>query len=442
MKLKTRHKWFAELRQLWRNSKNTSGDFLEKRERRLIHYVLGILVLLLIWSALAPIDKIVRAEGRIIASAKSQIVQHLEGGIVNEILVREGQSVTAGQILMRLSNVQANTDVQQGVSRLQTLRAMRARLEAEANGQSQVSFPTDVGDEQKKLELKAFEERVIKIDAEQAALKQQIIQRQTELKEAQTRAKNLETELDLSRKQQSLMDSLHKKGVASELELLDAQAKTQRLVSSYSDVQSSIPRLRAGIDETNSRLNESVAGYRADARTELSKIDSEIRKMTLTVGGDTDRLTRTEVRAPVSGFINRLNFNTIGGVVKPGEALLEITPSEGPLAVEAKFRPDDRAALRPGLPTKVIIGAYDYAVYGALDGRLVDVSADTLQDERGERYYRVLIETEDAKGALAGKVIMPGMTARADVVVGQRSVLSYLLSPLLKFSGQALREAR
>lgn len=441
MKLMALRKLLTDLVHMWRRGPKTN-DLMEKRERRLIYWVLGIFVLLLIWAALAPIDKIVRAEGRIIASAKSQIVQHLEGGIVNEILVREGQSVTAGQILMRLSDIQASTNVRQGVSKLDALQAMQARLEAEATGEVQITFPPSVGEEQKQLEIKAFEERVRRIDSEQTVLKQQIIQRQTELREAQTRAKNLETELELSRKQKDLLDNLYKKGVASELEMLDAQAKTQRLISNYSDVQSSIPRLRAGIDEMNSKLAESLAGYRADARTELSKIDAEIRNMTLTVGGDSDKLARTEVRAPVSGFINRLNFNTIGGVIKPGEPLLEITPSEGPLAVEARVRPDDRASLRPGLPTKVMIGAYDYAVYGALDGRLVDVSADTLQDEKGTRYYRVLIETEDPKGALAGEVIMPGMTARADVVVGQRSVLSYLLSPLSKFSSQALREAR
>lgn len=441
MKLTQLRQWLAVLIQELRRGRG-EGDLLEQRERRMVYWILCVLVLLLLWAALAPIDRIVRAEGRIIASAKSQIVQHLEGGIVNEIAVREGQSVKAGQVLMRLSDVQASTNVRQGETHRQALQAMQARLEAEASGQASVAFPPEVDEEQKKLELEAFDERGRRIDSEQSVLKQQIIQRQTELREAQTRAKNIETELALARKQMGLLENLRKKGAASELELLDAEAKTQRLMSTFSDVQSSIPRLKAGIDEMNSRLAESLASYRAQARAELSQINAEIRKLTLAVDGDTDRLARTEVRAPVSGFINKLNFNTIGGVIKPGEPVLEITPSEGPLAVEARVRPDDRAALRPGLPTKVMIGAYDYAVYGTLDGKLVDVSADTLQDERGARYYRVLIETEEASGPLANQVIMPGMTARGDVVVGKRSVLSYLLSPLSKFSSQAFREAR
>ena len=146
------------------------------------------------------------------------------------------------------------------------------------------------------------------------------------------------------------------------------------------------------------------------------------------------------VRAPTAGFVNRLYFNTLGGVIKAGEAVLEITPSEGPLAVEARVRPDDRASLRTGLPTRVMVGAYDYTVYGALEGKVVEVSSDTLPDEHGQRYYRVLVQTLPANGALSKEIILPGMTASADVVVGQRSVLSYLLSPLLRFSARALSE--
>ena len=148
-------------------------------------------------------------------------------------------------------------------------------------------------------------------------------------------------------------------------------------------------------------------------------------------------MSRTDVRAPIAGIINRLLFNTIGGVVKPGESVLEITPTEGPLAVEARVRPDDRASLRTGLPTRV-----HYTVYGALDGEVSEVSADTLQDENGQRYYRLLIQTLPAKGPLAEEVLLPGMTASADVIVGQRSIFSYFISPLLRFSTRALRESR
>lgn len=420
----------------------TPYSLSEQHDRRFVWAAAGLVLALLAWAAWAPVDRIVRAEGRIIAAGRSQIVQHLEGGIVSEILVREGQSVQLGQVLMRLSNVQANTSVQQGQSRLQALQAQQARLEAEAEGRATIAFPKDIDRSIEDTERSAFRERAERIRSEQAALRQQIVQRQEELVEAQSRAKNFAAELETVRKQGALLETLNRRGAASQMELLEAQSRTQRLESTYNDVVTSIPRLRAAIGEIASRMAESSARFRAEARVELNQVNAEVRRIALTVSGDSDRLARTEVRAPVSGFINRMAFNTIGGVAKPGETMLEITPSEGPLAVEARVRPDDRASLRAGLPTRVMIGAYDYSIYGALDGTVTEVSADTLADERGARYYRVVVQTDQATGGLASQVILPGMTARADVVVGQRSVLQYLLSPLLKFSGQALREAK
>jgi adhesin transport system membrane fusion protein len=237
------------------------------------------------------------------------------------------------------------------------------------------------------------------------------------------------------------LDGLVKKGAASQLELLEAQGRTERLTSAYSEALASIPRLQAAIGEGSSRLAESSAKFRADARTELSQLGTDIQRMNLAVSGTSDKLARTEVTASVSGFINRLNFNTIGGVIKAGEPLMEITPNKGPLSVEARVRPDDRASLRPGLSTRVMIGAYDYAIFGALEGKLTEVSSDTVPDENGVRSYRVVIEAGQAKGLLAKEVILPGMTARADVVLGQRTVMSYLLSPVLKFFTQTMREA-
>jgi adhesin transport system membrane fusion protein len=412
----------------------------ERRDLRLLKGIFALLVVMLVWAAWAPVDKVVRAEGRIIPSTRAQLVQHLEGGIVRDIRVREGQSVKAGDILLSLSSSQASTDVQQGRNRVDVLKAQQARLKAEAEGAAAPVFSGDIPDAQKDLERAAFRERNEKIRAEQSALRQQISQRQSELAEAQNRVKNLASEVEVARKQLGVMEGLYRKGAASQLEWLDAQGRLQRLTTTQGDVSSSIPRLQAAIDEQSSRLNESFSRFRAEARADLAQISAEINRFELNITNDSDRLARNDVRAPLTGFVNKLNFNTLGGVVRPGEVVLEITPSEGPLAVEARVRPDDRARLRPGLPTRVLIGAYDYAVFGALEGEVVEVSADTLADEKGQRYYRVLIQTGQARGALADQVILPGMTAHADIVAGQRSVLSYVLSPLTRFARQALRE--
>jgi membrane fusion protein, adhesin transport system len=410
------------------------------RDQKLISVLLGMFFVFVLWACFAPVDRIVRAEGRIIASGRAQIVQHLEGGIVNQIMVHEGQAVQAGQVLMRLSDVQANSSVKQGQSRVHALKAQQARLTAEADGLAQPVFSDEIPQDLQQSELSVFRERAARATSEQAALRQQISQRQAELVEAHSRSKSLSTELELARKQASLMDGLVRRGAASQMEQLEAQSKAERLKTSLNDVVNSVPRLQSAIGESTARLNEGVSRWRSDARSELSQVTADLARVEYVVDGDEDRLSRTEVKAPMAGFINRLYFNTIGGVAKSGEPLLEITPSDGALAVEARVRPDDRASLRPGLPTRVLIGAYDYAVYGALQGKLVEVSADTLPDENGQRYYRVLIETESAQGRLAQEVILPGMTARADVVLGQRSVMSYLLSPLLRFKAQALRE--
>jgi adhesin transport system membrane fusion protein len=403
--------------------------------------VLVLLMLgLLLWAAWAPIDKIVRAQGRIITASKSQVVQHLEGGIVSEILVHEGQKVQAGQTLMRLSDVNANSNLSQGKSRLQSLKATQARLRAEAQGGSNLQFDDDIPVSMQMLEKNAFEERQSRIRSEQAALQQQINQRQAELKEAQARSQSLSTELNIAKQQTTMVDSLLKKGAASQMELLEAQSRTERLNTQFRDVVNTIPRLMSAQAESAARINESQSRFRAEARTELNQVSAEISRIQAGIRADSDRVSRTEVRAPSTGFVNRLMFNTIGGVVKPGEAVLEITPSEGPLAVEARVRPDDRASLRAGLSTRVMLGAYDYTVYGALQGEVVEVSSDTLPDENGQRYYRVVVETKPAQGPLAQEVILPGMTASADVIVGKRSVLSYLLSPLLRFSSRAMRE--
>jgi adhesin transport system membrane fusion protein len=412
------------------------------RDQKMLMVVVGVFVLLTIWAALAPIDRIVRAQGRIIAASRAQVVQHLEGGIVSEILAKEGQKVSEGETLMRLSSLNASSTLQQGQSKLQSLKANRARLEAEAKGLSQVFFDSDIPVELRAMEQKAFEERQSRLRSELAVLQQQLIQRQAELKEAQSRSQSFSNELALTKQQSTLVDNLYKRGAASQMELLEAQGRTERLNTQFRDVVNAIPRMLSAQAETAARLNESQARFRSEARTELNQVNAEIARIDATVDADTDRVSRTEVRAPAAGYINRLYFNTIGGVVKPGEPVLEITPSEGPLAVEARVRPDDRASLRTGLPTRVMVGAYDYTVYGALEGQVTEVSADTVPDENGQRYYRVLVQTLPPQGALATEIILPGMTANADVVVGQRSVLSYLLSPLLRFTTRALREPR
>lgn len=414
---------------------------LDAQDKKLVKLLIGLVLMAFAWTVFAKVDRLVRAEGRIIAAAKPQIVQHLEGGIVNEILVREGQKVRQGDVLIRLSDVDAMTSVQQGQQTLEQLKAKLNRLQAEADGRDQVAFDADVGDSARAVEMAIFAERRQQLQSELQIVQQQHGQRHAEWQEVSQRARSIEQELDMATKQAQIVEGLRQRGVASQMELLDAQAKVQRLRTQLGDAQASIPRLRSAIAEMQARKAEVQARFRTQARDEWAKLSGEKSRQQIGIHSEEYRLNRTEIRAPATGYINKLNVNTIGGVIRPGEPALEITPSEGPVAIEARVRPNDRASLMPGLPAKVFVGAYDYARYGSMDGVLVEVSADTLVDETGQHYYRVIIEAKDSQSVLAQQPLLPGMSARADVVLGERSILSFLTSPLVKFTSQAMREA-
>lgn len=394
---------------------------------------------LLAWSLLAEIDVIVRTEGRVIPSGKSQIVQHLEGGIVRSIMVHEGQTITTNQPLMELSDIRARSELGQEKTRLTALRGREARLFAESRGSSEITFPEDLTDpETRRAESDALRARRARMQQEIRVLSDQGLQKRGEIAETQTRISNLGNEIELAQQQYKVIEGLRRKGAASQMELLDSQSRLQRLTSQLQEAESSLPRLRSSQAEFDSRAAEAEARFRAEATAELTQIRAELEKSALEIDSSADRLARNIVRAPVSGFVNRLVVSTIGGVVRPGETLLEITPIDEKVIVEARARPDDRANLAPGLSTRIRIGAYDQAVFGTLQGHVAEVSADTLSDEREERYYRVRINVDSR----LARSVTPGMTATADIVVGKRTVASYLLSPLMRFRDLAFSDPR
>lgn len=395
----------------------------------------------LIWAGVAEVDIIVRTEGRIVPAGKSQIVQHLEGGIVRRILVQEGQVVLAGQSLMELSDIQARSSLDQERSKSAALRGREARLVAESSGASSIGFPRGLADEDVRLaETAAFQARRARVAEEVRVQRDQSAQKRGEIAEAESRSVNLASELEVAQQQYRVIEGLGRNGAASRLELLDSQSRVQRLSSQIAEAKAAMPRLRAAMAETESRIGEVWARYRAEASSELTQVRADLEKSGLEIGTNADRLDRNIVRAPVSGFINRLVVSSVGGVVRPGEVLLEITPDDKGVLIEARARPNDRANLRSGLVARVRIGAYDYATFGTLDGKVTEVSADTLLDEREGRYYRVIVKA-DIKSRQQMETV-PGMTAVADIVVGKRTVLSYLLSPLLRFRDGAFRDPR
>jgi adhesin transport system membrane fusion protein len=326
---------------------------------------------------------------------------------------------------------------------LDALRGREARLLAELNGHNRIDFPKELKDPDViYVETAAWQARRGQLGEEVKVLQALSMQKKGELAEINSKQKNLLAELVLAKKKHHVIEDLRKNNAASELEVLDSQMRIQRLKSEIDEATNTVPRLQAAQAEAESRVKEATARFRAEASAALTQVREELETLSRGIGTSVDRLARNIVRSPVAGLINKLNITTIGAVVRPSEILLEITPSDQRIVIETRSNPDDRAHLRRGLTARVRVGAYDYATYGTFEGHVTQVSADTLTDERGLHYYRVNVEVDVS--TLTSRVrqpgvLMPGMAASADFVVGKRTILSYILSPLMKFRDGAFR---
>lgn len=357
----------------------------------------------LVWAGTTRVEEITKGEARIIPSSREQVIQSLEGGILQELRVREGDVVAAGQPLLRIDPTKADASFVEGRSKELALRASIARLEAESRG-TPLRFPPSVAAERDivRNETAAFESRRRALEQGTATLK---------------RSKQLlEREIAMTR-------PMVERGLVAEVELL---------------------RMQRQYNELDLQVNERNNKYRADAAAELSRNESELAQLTGILAARKDMLDRTVIRAPLRGTVKNIRVNTVGGVIQPGQDIMEIVPLEDQLLVEAKIPPREVAFLRPGLPAKVKLSAYDYTVYGALDGTVELISPDTLREERAREeasYYRVLVRTRNSTLRAGGKElpIIPGMTASVEVRTGEKSVLDYLLKPVLR-GREALRE--
>jgi adhesin transport system membrane fusion protein len=323
------------------------------------------------------------------------------------------------------------------------LRGREARLLAEVSGLSAISFPRQLADPNViRVETSAWQARKAQLAEEVKVIQAQALQRKNELAETASKRQNLLDELELAKKHLRVMENLSKNNAASELEVLDSQTRIQRLKSQISEASNALPRLKAAQSESESRIAEAVSRFKAEASSALTQVREELQRSSHEIGTNVDRLDRNVVRTPVAGLINKINVTTIGAVVRPSEILMEITPSDQRIVIQTRSNPNDRANLRRGLTARVRIGAYDYATYGTLVGHVTDVSADTITYEKGGRYYRVNVEVDVSSllsGAQKPAMLVPGMAATADISVGKRTILSYLISPLIKFRDGAFR---
>ena len=412
--------------------------------RRLLLALFGLVITLCVWSVIAKIDRVVRADGAIVPRDHNQTIQHLEGGIMTALYVREGQMVHAGDIVLRIDDVQARAQLEENLVKQESLRLRAARLVVEAGKATEMVLPEgmDAHSTAWQAEKASLTMRQSRMEQEEATLRARLEQRLDEIEEVKDRLQSSASERQITTERLQMVMNLRAQKAVSQMEVLEAQAADARLLSVISLAQSSLPRIEAAIKEMRSQIAEIRSRSVAEATSESALVQAELLRVESVIRSQRDRLERTEVRAPIDGVVNHINANTIGGVIRSGDALIEITPTGGELLVEARIRPSDRGELRPGLAAKIKVSAYDYMGMSPLTGEVVEVSADTLATQQGDKFYRVKVKLDANQDLLQGKTLYPGLSAQVDVIVGRRSVAAYLLSPITKFNERAFTEAK
>ncbi len=396
----------------------------------------------LLWSGMTDIDKVTRGQGRVVPQQQNQLIQHLEGGIVTEILVKEGDKVVKGQPLLRVENSFWQSELAQARIDLKAKRVKMVRLEAEISGNPLEEFPEDLSKALPQIiqrEREVYHGRTNTLNQQILILKDQVRQRQIELSEYRSRQDNMANERDLIHQRVQSLRKLVTVGAVSRNELLDAERILQQTDSKISDLAHEIPKTEAAISEISRRMTDATLRFRGEAEKDRSDTEIAMAKLNESIGALTDRSQRAEVAAPINGIVNKLHITTIGGVVRSGEPLVQLVPIDSSIAVEARLSPSDRAEVWPGLPAVVKITAYEYSVYGGIKGKVIEISSDALQDEKGQTYFRVRLEA-DAASFGPSRPIVPGMTADVDILTGQRTVLQYLIRPVRKLMDNALRQ--
>lgn len=414
-----------------------------QRAQRIVRTAVLLLLILLVWAALAHVDEMTRGEGKVIPSRQLQVVQSLDGGVVAEILVREGQVVEPGQLLLRIDETRAVSGVNESQAQVFSLRARAARLRALAEGTAFTPPEPRQGDavEQRVVdeERRLYEARQSELNTLLLINRQQLQQRQEELREVQAKRGSAASGLDLAQQELNKTRPLLASGAVSEVDILRLQRDVARFRGEVDQATAQIARVQASIGEAQRKIQETEITFRNEARKELSDVVAKLNALNEGAVALADKVDKTSVRSPVRGTVQRLLANTVGGVVQPGKDIVEIVPLDDALLLEARVLPKDIAFIRPGQRAIVKFTAYDFSVYGGLEAEVVNISPDTVVDERGNAFYVVRVRTH--KPSFSEKLpIIPGMTAEVDILTGNKTVLAYLLKPILRAKSVALSE--
>ena len=402
----------------------------------------------ILWASVANLDEVTRGDGKVIASSKTQLVQSLEGGIIKEVLVRTGDKVTKGAILARISDTGFASNLGEVLAKVLSLGARVVRLRHEAEGDLTTSpvFPAEMrakSDSVVQNESDLFDDRMKSLAAQVKVLDERVEQRSRELNEATASMTKSKEVLSLANQEMKLKKPLAERGIVAKTDIIRLQREIADADGQIAVLKQTLPKLEASIRESQALVSQQQLKFREDARAELSQVESELDVAQETILGAKDRVVRADIRSPVEGIVNKINANTVGGVIQAGQTIMEIVPIEDSLRVEARIRPADIAFIHPNQNAVVKLTAYDFSIYGGLEGNVELISADSVYDEQlRENFYLVTVKT--LKNSLkVGKEqlpIIPGMVASVDILTGKKSVLDYLLKPINKARAEALRE--
>lgn len=419
----------------------------EKGPSRLARLAIAILVTasagFLIWASMTEIGEIAPASGEVTPVGTVKRIQHLEGGIISAISVREGDLADEGQVLVELESGTTGPELEQFRTRLVALSLQIAQLQAVAN-REEARIDAEDG---RFSELAAAQETLLRskreaIERQEAVLRQQAQQRRAELDSQKAQEKNVHAQIAALEEQIRIRTETFEKGYTSRILLLEQQRELARIKTQLAELQGHIIRPREAIIEVDTRIAELHARSQLDATQEIGKIKSEIAEVRESIERAQDRVKRLTIRSPVRGIVKGLQTETIGGVIAPGSTILEVIPIDAQLIVEARVLTKDIGFVRVGQSALVKVATYDYTRFGGIDGRIETISATTFQDDKGNPFYRARIRLEKnyVGNDPTRNLVIPGMTVMADIRTGDKTVLAYLLKPLVRASGEALRE--
>jgi len=426
-----------------------------KRFRVYLLMALGAFALFfLVWARLSYMDDITRGDSRVIASGQNKIVQAPDAGVVKAIFVKEGEAVAAGQRLMQVDNTPSKATLDEKLSRLYALMARVARLLAEAESKTVIDFPAEVragAPREVEAETALFKNRAEQMKGELSTLEQVVTQRQQQLRESKSTVERLEARLRLQRAEEYDTCRAYREGSASMSECQQAQRVSLETAGSLESERSGVPRAEAALREAQQKVEDKRAQFRSDARKEMNDAEAQIAALRPQIKKEGQTLELTELRSPVRGVVKTMAVATIGGIVKAGDPLIEIVPAEDSLLVEVRVKPRDIAFVRIDQDATVKISAFDYSIFGGLDGKVIEISSDAIIDDKkaaspttGERetFYRVRVRTQKAYLERDRQIlpIIAGMTGQVDIKTGRRTILDRFLDPFYRMLSDSLGE--